>query len=148
MRPEPKSPQANSPAPGSATNTPRSRSRLTLCCVAGCSHMLVFMAGAMTTVLPKARIMEVSRLSATPLAIFARVFAVAGAITMMSASWASSTWVIFESTRNSLTWSRRTGACDRVSKVMGPTNWMAARVMMTRTSMPAFCNRRSSSAAL
>jgi hypothetical protein len=53
--------------------------------------MFVFIAGATTTVLPKAKNMEVSRLSAIPLAIFAMVLAVAGAMTMMSASWLSST---------------------------------------------------------
>ncbi len=40
------------------------------------------------------------------------------------------------------------GCPERVSKVMGPTNCVAARVMITRTSMPAFCRPRSSSAAL
>ena len=88
--------------------------------------MLVFMAGATTTVLLKARQMEVSRLSAMPFAILARVLAVAGAMTMMSASRLSSTWVIRESARNSLIASRRTGKPERVSKVIVVTNCVAA----------------------
>ena len=61
-----------------------------------------------------------------PLAILARVLAVAGATTMMSACWLSSMWVIRDSGVSSLISSSRTGWAESVSKVMGPTNRVAA----------------------
>ena len=46
MRPRPLSPSASAPAAGPMKWTPRSRRRCALACVAGCSHMRTFIAGA------------------------------------------------------------------------------------------------------
>ncbi len=49
-RPTPSSPlEASRPTPGSTTVAPRSRSVLRLACVAGCSYMRLFIAGAITS---------------------------------------------------------------------------------------------------
>ena len=55
-RPTPHSPrEASAPVPGSTTWTPRARSVSRLACVAGCSYMRLFIAGASTTGLAVAR---------------------------------------------------------------------------------------------
>ena len=55
-------------------------------CVAGCSHMRTFIAGAASTCLSAASSTAVARSSARPCAILARRSAVAGATTIKSAS--------------------------------------------------------------
>ena len=62
------------------TVTPRSRSSARLACVAGCSHMWLFIAGATSTGQDAASAALVSRLSAWPWASLAMVLADAGAI--------------------------------------------------------------------
>ena len=41
--------EASRPVPGSRMCAPRSRSRARFCCVAGCSYMRLFIAGAITS---------------------------------------------------------------------------------------------------
>ena len=71
---------ASAPVVGSTTATPRSRSVARFACVAGCSHMWWFIAGATTTGHVAASAALVSRSSASPCASLAIVLAVAGAI--------------------------------------------------------------------
>ena len=59
--------------------------------VAGCRHISVCMAGAMTSGASLASTVLPSRSSARPVASFAIEFAVAGAITMRSAAWPMAT---------------------------------------------------------
>ncbi len=81
-RPIPHSPwEPSRPSVGATRRTPRSWSVATLACVAGCSHMWTFIAGATSTGQVAASAAEVRRLSASPWASFARVFALAGATT-------------------------------------------------------------------
>ncbi len=94
-RPAPCSPlEASAPTPGSSTVTPRPRSVARLACVAGCSHMWLFIAGATTTGQVAASAALVSRLSARPWASLAIVLALAGATTRTSALRTSSRWLI------------------------------------------------------
>jgi hypothetical protein len=80
-RPTPCSPsEARRPMPGSTMCTPRARSTSMLDCVAACSYMWLFIAGATTTGQVAASAQLVSRLSASPPASFASVLAEAGAI--------------------------------------------------------------------
>jgi hypothetical protein len=65
--------------------TPRARSRSRLACVAGCSYMRLFIAGATATGQGAARAAAVRRLSAWPTASLASVLALAGAIRYASA---------------------------------------------------------------
>jgi hypothetical protein len=67
--------------PGSTIATPRSRSFWRFARVAGCSYIALFIAGATTIGAVHASAALVSRLSASPPASFAIVFAEAGAIT-------------------------------------------------------------------
>ena len=65
-----------------------------LACVAACSHMRTFIAGAASTGLSVASSSVVARSSPIPAAIFARMLAVAGATTTRSALRESSIWPI------------------------------------------------------
>ena len=90
IRPGPYSPQAMSPSSGPTTSTPSRSSVLRFRCVAGCSHIRTFMAGAISTRLSVAISRVEARSSACPFAIFAIRSAVAGATTTRSAereSW-------------------------------------------------------------
>ncbi len=90
-RPTPSSPfEASRPVPGSTTIAPRARSVARFACVAGCSYMRLFIAGATTSGQSAASAQLVSRLSAIPAASFAIVFADAGAIRNTSAFATSS----------------------------------------------------------
>ena len=84
MRPTPSSPSASSPSAGPTSSTPRARSVATFSCVAGWSHMRVFIAGATSTGPACARTASVSTSSARPCAMRASVFAVSGATTSRS----------------------------------------------------------------
>ena len=84
-RPGPKSPQAIGPASGSSTSTPKLVSSAMLRRVAGCSHILTFIAGTASTGLSVASSSVVARSSATPAAILASRSALAGQTTTRSA---------------------------------------------------------------
>ena len=77
---------------GPTRSTPRDSRVRTLACVAACSHISVCIAGATTSGAALARTVVPSRSSARPVASFASVFAVAGAMTIRSADWPSATW--------------------------------------------------------
>ena len=93
------------------------------------------------------RYVVMSRLSATPPAIFPMVEAVAGATTMASAHNPSSTWLFHEPLS---LWkkSQRTGRPDNVDSVSGVINSFADGVMTTWTSAPSFTRSLTRSAAL
>ena len=91
MRPVPSSPAASEPWAGPTMRAPREESVFTLACVAACSHIPVCIAGARTSGQVASSNVDVSRSSAMPCASLAITFAVAGATTAMSASWASRT---------------------------------------------------------
>ena len=138
---------------------PRSRSSARLAWVAACSHIRSFIAGATITgqLAPSAAL--VSRLSASPWASLAIVFADAGAISStsaaaLSARWLAGSWVgsgspgklpRSGSRSNSLL---STGAPLSAANEAAPTNRWAVRVWMTRTAWPSPVARRTSSSAL
>src|SRR5262249_50582107 len=66
IRPAPTSPQARSPAPGPTRSTPRASSVAILARVAGCAHIIRFIAGAISTGLSEANSAVVARSSANP----------------------------------------------------------------------------------
>ena len=127
--------------------------------MAGCSHMRLFIAGATTSGATFASAALVSRLSASPPASFASVFADAGATQRASQRATSSRCEIGSwsgagspgkapragSGSNSST---STGAPVTPSKVARPTNLRLAGVCTTRTAWPAPVARRTSSTAL
>jgi hypothetical protein len=67
------------PLVGAITAAPRAASRSTFACVAGCSHIWLFIAGATSSGDRQASAALVSRLSASPPASLASVLADAGA---------------------------------------------------------------------
>ena len=71
-RPRPSYPQASIPSSGPIKVAPRALSVATFCCVAGCNHILPFIAGAMRTGACVARAMEVRTSSQIPSASLAR----------------------------------------------------------------------------
>ncbi len=93
-RPGPNSLQAITPSSGPITPTPRLRRVATLATVAGCSHMRTFIAGATSTGLSVASSTVVARSCARPVAMLARMSALAGATTSRSAARDSSMWPI------------------------------------------------------
>ena len=145
--------------PGGTIVAPRRRSVSTLPRVAGCSHMWLFIAGAITSGAVQASAALVSRLSAWPPASLAIVLADAGAITKASQRATSSRWEIGSwsgagspgkapragSGSNSST---STGAPVIPSNVAAPTKFRLAGVCTTRTAWPALVARRTSSTAL
>ncbi len=68
-------------------SAPRSRTRAAFACVAGCSHIRTFIAGASSTGPRNASAASVRTVSASPCASLASVFAESGAITSTAASW-------------------------------------------------------------
>ena len=81
-RPIPHSPgEPSAPVPGSSTSAPRPRSVARLACVAACSYIASFIAGASTSGRRQASAAAHSRLSAWPAASLASVLAEAGAMT-------------------------------------------------------------------
>ena len=86
-RPTPSYPHDNIPSSGPINSTPRSRNIWTLVCVAGCCHILPFIAGATKTGTPgfNASATHPNASSAKPFASLAMVFAVAGATSIKSA---------------------------------------------------------------
>ena len=136
-RPAPSQPHASEPDAGPTMRTPRSASVRTFACVATCSHMLTFIAGATTSGARVASSTVVRRSSAIPCAIFAITFAVAGAITTASAVSASRMWPISDSSVRSKV-SSATRFPDSVWSVISVTNSRALRVITTWTAAPAW----------
>lgn len=111
-----------------------------LATVAGCDHISVCIAGAMTRGARLASTVVPSRSSAMPAASLAIVLAVAGAMTMTSASWPRLTC------RTAATSSKIDvfrGLRLRASQVGAPTNFSADSVAMTFTSWPASTRSRT-----
>ncbi len=92
MRPGPESVPVSWPTAGPTTVTPRDRSVVMLATVAGFCHISLCMAGAITTGALLASTVLPRRSSTRPVASFAIVFAVAGAMTIRSAAWPMATW--------------------------------------------------------
>ena len=130
IRPAPSSPQASIPLSGPIIRTPRSFSTFTLFCVAGAVHIPVFIAGATRIWAFVASSVVESISSAIPDAILARMFAVAGATTKISASLARATCSTFQYSGASKV-SVTTWFADRVWNVSGAMNSVAFRVMIT-----------------
>ena len=106
------------------TCTPRARSVATLAWVAGCSHISVCMAGAMTTGQRAVSSVLVSRSSARPCAARASRSAVAGATTTRSACWPRRTC---GTSWTSVHTSVATGLPDRADQVGAPTKLQRRR---------------------
>ena len=134
MRPGPESVPVSRPWAGCNTVIPRLRKVSTLAWVAGLHHISVCIAGATTMGHVATRQELVNRSSARPWARRASRSAVAGAMTMRSASWPSRTCCTLSTSSKT---SVLTGWCERASKVGAPTNLRAAGVGTTRTSTPA-----------
>ena len=145
-RPGPESDPVSRPLAGSSTVTPRLRRVSTLAWVAGCCHISVCMAGAISTGQPPAisRVL-VRRSLAWPVAARASRSAVAGATTISSASWPRRTWLTVCTSSKTLL---LTGCPDSASHVATPTKRVAASVGMTVTSWPASVKSRRSDATL
>ena len=126
---------------------PSCRSCATLRWVAGFAHICRFIAGATNSGHSRARQSVVSRSSARPCASLARKSADAGATTMASAPRDTAMWPM-PSAAPDCHRSVRTGRPDSAWNVVGVTKRVAASVITTSTSTPAFTNRRVSSAAL
>ena len=141
--PEPTSPQASRPLSGPTSSTPRPIRRATFSRVTSAVHMPVFMAGATRMGAFVASKVVDRRSSAMPAAIFAMTFAVAGATSTRSASWASEMWWIGSSGSSKSPMATRSPV--RARKVVGPTKRAACSVMRTLTRQPAFCRSRSTS---
>src|ERR1700677_2740101 len=144
-RPGPLSFPASLPTAGSITTAPRSRSVVTLACVAGCSHISVCIAGANTTGQVAISKVAVSRSPAIPAAARAIRSAVAGTTAIRSASWPSFTC---GASAIPVHTSVRTGSPDSPAQVASPTKRSASLVGTTLTRWPASVSRRSSSPAL
>ena len=144
-RPGPVSAPVSRPDAGSITTTPRERSSATLSRVAGCSHISVCIAGAISTGQRAVSRVAVSRSSARPCAARASRSAVAGATTTRSACCPSLTCGTAGTSVNTPVC---TGCPDSASKVAAPTNSSADAVGSTRTACPLSVSRRSSSALL
>src|SRR5437660_250870 len=145
-RPAPTWPLARWPDSGSTTMRPWPRSAATLAATAGWAHMASFIAGATTTGQRAASTVAATRSSAWPLASRATRSAVAGATSATCAQSPSSTCGSGgPAGANRSVW---TGRPDRPWNVAGPTNRVAAAVIATRTSQPAWTSRETTSATL
>ena len=118
----------------------------TLAWVAGFCHICTFMAGATSTGAVVARAAEVRQSSAMPQASLARTSAVQGHTRKASAHSPRSMCGMGEGGQSKTFLA--TGTEVSPSKVAVPTKRVAASVMATRTSQPAFCRPRHTSAAL
>ena len=115
--------------------------------VAGFSHIWRFIAGATAIGQSRARHSVESRSSHSPLASFAMKSAEAGAISTSPLSRDSSICAMLFGTRASQA-SCQTGRPDTACRVTGVTNWRAASVITTSTSLPWPTSSRTSSAVL
>jgi hypothetical protein len=135
------------PSFGPTTRTPSARRVARLRCVAGCSHMRTFMAGAIRIGRVVASSTVEARSSACPPAIRAMRFAVAGATTMASASRASLMCPMSASSSRSKrsVWVR----CPEIAEAaIGVTKACAPAVMTQRTEAPRSRRRRMRSSDL
>src|SRR5215472_185182 len=145
-RPAPTWPLARRPASGSTTANPNRRSAATFSPTAGLAHIASFMAGATTTGQRAASTVAATRSSACPWVRRATRSAVAGATSATRAQSPSSTCGSGgPSAANRSVW---TGRPVRPWNVAGPTNRVAAAVIATRTSHPAWTSRETTSATL
>src|SRR5215472_17200845 len=145
-RPAPTWPLARRPASGSTTANPNRRSAPTFSATAGLAHIASFMAGATTTGQRAASTVAATRSSACPRARRATRSAVAGATSATRTQSPSSTCGSGgPSGANRSVW---TGRPVRPWNVAGPTNRVAAAVIATRTSQPAWTSRDTTSATL
>ncbi len=140
-------PQAKWPTAGDITVTPRSCSLAMFSWVAAFKYMPVFIAGQTMMGACAAKSVVLSKSSARPQAIFAKILAVAGATTKASAQLAKAIC----STLNS--WLPLhmlvATALPLISlKVSGVTNCCACSVITTRTSQPCLRKRLTRSTAL
>ena len=115
--------------------------------MAGWAYMPPSIAGATTTGTVVARQAAVIESPAMPLAMAPSQWAVAGATTIPSTSFAALMWPIRPSSWRAST-SASTGWRLNVSSVSGPMNAVAEGVIRTRTSAPSVWSMRSSSTAL
>ena len=132
-RPLPISPLVSAPTSGSKILNPRCRKRLTLLVVAGSFHICGCIAGIIRTGTSAARIIFVNKSSARPAAIRAMRSAVAGAMMMKFAFFAS------ETCRTSSTLSKTSVVTERpdsASHVAAPTKFRLDGVGTTVTRNP------------
>ena len=116
-------------------------------CTASWAHMFEFIAGASSTGAVVARYREQRKSSAIPPANLPMMLAVAGATSSRSIDEASAMCSMSALAPGS-NWPVITRCRVMASKVSGPTNSVAALVMTTTTSWPAFCRPRATSTAL
>ena len=147
MRPRPISPQAWSPLSGPKIAIPSSFNCTILRCVAGFSHICLFIAGATNKGQFLAKHNVDSKSSARPCTNLAINSAEAGAIKIASASRLSSMCGMpfaIEESHIPI----NTGLPDNACMVIGVINLVADSVITTVTSKLALTNRRTSSADL
>ena len=147
-RPLPIQPHARYPAPGSTKRTPRAASVARLACTAGCSSMLVFIAGAISTGARVARYNALRKSSAMPAANLPMMLAVAGATSSRRDVGRERDVLDVGVGARATTASVITRRLVIASKVTSPTNRRADRVITAATSWPRFCNPRATSTAL
>ena len=147
MRPSPVSPQACSPLPGPSTAILSAFSWVKLRCVAGFSHICLFIAGATSKGQSRAKHKVESKSSARPCNNFATNSAEAGAIKIASASRLSSICGMPLSIVLSHI-PTYTGLPDSACIVIGVMNFVADSVITTCTLIFDLMNRRTNSAAL
>ena len=151
--------EPSEPVPGSSTVTPRARKVARFACVAACSYIALFMAGATISGRRQASAAAVSRLSALPAASLASVCAVAGAIRYASACSTSARCESGACSGNGSPGNAprsgsgshsviSTGAPVMPANDAGPTKRVDASVCTTRTAWPALSARRVNSSAL
>ena len=157
-RPGPSQPHASSPSPGSMIVAPRSRSVRRCPRVASCVSMLVFIAGAIRIGARTARWKVVRKSSASPRAMRAMTWAVAGATRKTSVSSVSEMCrtppvgsgpspAASPGTASGNSCSS-TGSPETVARESGETNSRAARVRITCTRRSRFRRARTRSGAL
>ena len=151
-RPFPIQPHARYPSPGSTNRTPRPARIRRFSCTAGCASMFVFIAGASSTGALVARNRELRKSSARPWANLAMTLAVHGATSSRAARSAmamcSMSRELDPESGRAPNWDVMTGCLVIASKVSGPTNFVADRVITATTSCPRFCSPRHTSTAL
>ena len=145
--PAPISPQAKYPLSGSITVYPKRLSFARLSCTMGFKNIFVFIAGEIKIGQRHAITVVVSMSSAMPFAILPMTFALAGAMSTMSARFASATC-------STLYWKLRSNVSMRhllpvkVSNVMGLIKFVAFCVISTVISACCFFSILASPAIL
>ena len=146
---QPSYPHESRPSSGPINSTPRDLRVATFCCVAGCSHIFPFIAGATRTLARgfRASATQLKASLARPSASLAIVLAVAGAMSSKSASSASLMCVGCQPSTSSYR-SVTTGWRDKVLNGSAVMKRSASAVITTRTSQPCLVNWLARSAAL